>query len=484
MLKSIKTQYDKLFIGGKWETPSSNAKINVVSPHDQSITGYTVLASNEDVDKAVAIARKTFDSGVWSEKTPEERQEVIARFNEIHKEYAQAFGELITAENGSNISFTTMLQQSLVEQTNGYLKAAKDFQWEANKQTEMGGNVLVRREPVGVVAAIIPWNAPQQSALVKLIPALIAGCTVIFKPTPETALDGIALGELFKEAGLPDGVLSILPADREVSSYLVSKPDIDKIAFTGSTRAGQSIASMAGSEMKRFSLELGGKSAAIVLEDADINVVIPSMIYQGFGNNGQACIGLTRLLVAKSRYEEVTNALASAIENIKIGDPSNGENFLGPVFNQTQFEKVNGYIETGLSEGAKILVGGNGKPEGEEYENGWYVKPTLFVDVNNNMRIAREEIFGPVLVAIPFETEEEAIHIANDSEYGLNGGVFTANIKNGLAIARKIRTGGVVINGGMPDYSVPFGGYKKSGVGREFGEYGLASFTEYKSIGY
>jgi aldehyde dehydrogenase (NAD+) len=484
MSKSIKTQYDKLFIGGQWETPSSDAKVNVVSPHDQSITGYTVLASNEDVDKAVAIARKTFDSGIWSEKTPEERQEVIARFNEIHKEYAQEFGELITAENGSSITFTTMLQQSLVEQTNVYLKAAKDFQWEVNKQTAMGGNVLVRREPVGVVAAIIPWNAPQQSALVKLIPALLAGCTVIFKPTPETALDGIALGELFKKAGLPDGVLSILPADREVSSYLVSKPEIDKIAFTGSTRAGQSIAATAGSEMKRFSLELGGKSAAIVLEDADINVVIPSMIYQGFGNNGQACIGLTRLLVAKSRYEEVTNALANAIKNMKIGNPTNAENFLGPVFNQTQFEKVNGYIETGLLEGARILVGGNGKPEGEEYEKGWYVKPTLFVDVNNNMRIAREEIFGPVVVAIPFETEEEAIQIANDNEYGLNGGVFTANIEKGLAIARKTRTGGVVVNGGMPDYTVPFGGFKKSGVGREFGVYGLASFTEYKSIGY
>ncbi|MEN2400190.1 aldehyde dehydrogenase [Flavobacterium sp. MC2016-06] len=484
MIKSIKTQYDKLFIGGQWVTPSSNAKVNVVSPHDQSVTGYTVLAAKADVDNAVAIARKTFDSGIWSDKTPEERQEIITRFNEIHKEYAKEFGDLITAENGSNIAFTFGLQQALYEQTNAYLRAAKDFQWEAKKQTAMGGNVLIRREPVGVVAAIIPWNAPQQSALVKLIPALLAGCTVIFKPTPETALDGIALGELFKEAGLPDGVLSILPADREVSEYLVGKPEIDKIAFTGSTRAGQSIAATAGSEMKRFSLELGGKSAAIVLEDADINVVIPSMIYQGFGNNGQACIGLTRLLVAKSRYEEVTTALAEAINNIKVGDPTNNENFLGPVFNKTQFEKVNGYIEIGLKEGAEILAGGHGKPAGQEYENGWYIKPTLFVNANNEMRIAREEIFGPVVVAIQFDTEDEAIQIANDTEYGLNGGVFTANIEKGLEIARKIRTGGVVVNGGMPDFSVPFGGFKKSGVGREFGEYGLASFTEFKSIGY
>jgi aldehyde dehydrogenase (NAD+) len=482
--KTIQTEYDKLFIGGQWLAPSSDAKVTIVSPHDQSVVGYTVLASKADIDKAAAIARKTFDSGIWSEKMPEERQAVIKRFNEIHKQYAQEFAELTTKENASSVGFTSLLQQSLEEQTNAYLRAAEKFDWEVEKLGAMNSHLIIRREPVGVVAAIIPWNAPQQSALVKLIPALLAGCTVIFKPTPETALDGIALGELFKEAGLPDGVLSILPADREVSEYLVGKPEVDKIAFTGSTRAGQSIASISGSQMKRYSLELGGKSAGIVLEDADLGTIIQTMFYKAFGNNGQACIGLTRLLIPKSRYEEITTALAAAITQMKVGNPLNPENFLGPVFNETQFKRVNNYIELGITEGAKIIAGGPGKPVGAEYENGWYIKPTLFVDATNEMRIAREEIFGPVLVAIPYETVEEAIQIANDSEYGLSGGVFTSDPEKGLEIARKVRTGACYINGLMPDYSAPFGGYKKSGVGREFAEYGLAAFCEYKTIGY
>jgi aldehyde dehydrogenase (NAD+) len=482
--KAIQKEFDKLFIGGNWVTPSTSEKITIVSPHDQTVVGYTVLAGKADVDKAVAVAREAFDSGVWSEKTPEERQAVIERFNQLHKEYAQEFAVLITLENGSNINFTYGLQLSLEEQTNAYLRAAKDFQWEVQRQSNFGGNVLIRREPVGVVAAIIPWNAPQQSALVKIVPALLAGCTVVFKPTPETALDGIALGELFKEAGLPDGVLSILPADRDISEYLVGRPGIDKIAFTGSTRAGQSIAATASTDMKRFSLELGGKSAAIVLEDADTGKVVQSMIFMAFGNNGQACTGLTRLLVPKSRYEEITKAVAAGIGAIKLGDPKKNENFLGPVFSKTQYDRVNGYIDLGLQEGARILTGGKGKPEGAEFENGWYIKPTLFVNVNNNMRIAREEIFGPVLVAIPYETEEEAIQIANASEYGLNGSVFTSDVQKGLAIARKIKSGSFGVNGAMPDYSSPFGGFKKSGIGREFGEYGLASFTEYKAIAF
>lgn len=358
MTKQFPTQYHKLFIGGEWVEPSSNAKVTVVSPHDQSVVGYTVLAAKEDVDKAVSIARKTFDSGIWSEKTPQERQSVIRRFNEIHKQYAQEFATLVTKENASSITFTAPLQQSLEEQTNAYLRAAEKFDWEVKKQGAMNSQLLIRREPIGVVAAIIPWNAPQQSALVKIIPALLAGCTVVFKPTPETALDGIALGELFKEAGLPNGTLSILPADREVSEYLVGKPEVDKIAFTGSTRAGQSIASISGAQMKRYSLELGGKSAGIVLEDAGLNTVIQTMIFKAFGNNGQACIGLTRLLIPKKRYEEITTALAAAINNIKIGDPSNPQNFLGPVFNETQYERVNNYIDLGLKEGAKIIAEG------------------------------------------------------------------------------------------------------------------------------
>ncbi|MDR6545047.1 acyl-CoA reductase-like NAD-dependent aldehyde dehydrogenase [Chryseobacterium rhizosphaerae] len=482
--KKINTQYNHLFIGGEWMLPSSNAKAYSISPFDQSQTGYTVLAAKADIDKAVTTAKQTFNSGVWSNKIPEERQAVIARFNELHKQYSQEFAQLTTSENGSPLWFTSAIQQGVVFQTEAYLQAAKETDWEKVSINATGANLLVRREPVGVVAAIIPWNAPQQSALVKIIPALLAGCTVVFKPTPETALNGIALGEIFMEAGLPKGVLSIVPADREVSEYLVSHPLVDKIAFTGSTRAGQTIASIAGRQMKRASMELGGKSAGIILEDADINLIAGLGKYSAFTNNGQSCAGITRLLVPESRYGEITEILKQTIESITIGNPQNPNTFLGPVYNEVQYDRVRNYIQIGLDEGAELITGGLDKPEDESLQNGWFVKPTLFANVNNKMRIAQEEIFGPVQVLIPYKTLDEAIAIANDSEYGLSGSVITNNIEKGLEVAKTIRTGTFMVNAAQPDFSIPFGGYKQSGVGREFGTYGLHTYTELKSISY
>ena len=478
----ISCKYDQLFIGGKWVNPSTEHKTEIVSPHDQSITGYTVLAERADIDLAVAEARNAFDNGQWPKTSPEERQVIIEKFNEIHSTYAAELAALTTAENGSPIWFTGMLQQALAEQTNAYVRAAKTFEWESSQPSAAGGTNLIRREPIGVVAAIIPWNAPQQSALVKIIPALLAGCTVVFKPTPATALDGIALGELFKQAGLPEGVLSIVPAGREVSEYLVSHPGVDKIAFTGSTYAGQQIASIAGKQMKRYSLELGGKSAAIILEDADIATTVGMLKYYSFGNNGQACVGQTRILVPKSHYDEISKALTEMVASIKVGDPTNAETFQGPIFNKVQYDRVNSYLELGLKEGATITTGGLGRPEGAEFEKGWYIKPTVFTNVNNDMRIAREEIFGPVIVVIPFEDEADAVRIANDSPYGLAGSVWTSDKVKGLEIARQIRTGTFSINGAATDFNSPFGGYKQSGVGREFGAAGLAAFTEIKAI--
>ncbi|WP_158796431.1 aldehyde dehydrogenase [Pedobacter sp. L105] len=478
----IGRKYDQLFIGGEWINPSTDHKVDIVSPHDQSITGYTVLAEQADIDLAVAAARKAFDQGPWPKTTPEERQALITKFNEIHSTHTAELAALTTAENGSPIWFTGMLQQALAEQTNAYLRAAKAFEWESTQPAASGGTNVIRREPVGVVAAIIPWNAPQQSALVKIIPALLAGCTVVFKPTPETSLDGIALGELFKQAGLPDGVLSIVPAGREVSEYLVSHAGVDKIAFTGSTRAGQQIASIAGKQMKRYSLELGGKSAAIILEDADIAMTAGMLKYYSFGNNGQACVGQTRILAPKSRYAEISEALTAMVASIPVGDPNNMETFQGPIFNKAQYDRVNSYLELGVQEGATITTGGLGKPEGAQYEKGWYIKPTVFTNANNEMRIAREEIFGPVIVIIPYETEADAIRIANDSPYGLAGSVWTSNKEKGLEIAKQIRTGTFSINGAATDFNSPFGGYKQSGVGREFGGAGLAAFTETKAI--
>jgi aldehyde dehydrogenase (NAD+) len=473
--------YNHLFIGGGWVEASTTAFIETRSPHDQSLIGQTVLAANADIDLAVLAARKALVDGPWSVMSPEERQAIIERFSAIHEGYTDEFAALITAENGSPAWFTKMLQSLMKRQNETYLNAAKKTEWEIRERTFTGERVI-RREPVGVVAAIIPWNVPQQSALAKIIPALLAGCTVVFKPTPETALDGITHPEKLKTARPPEGVLNIVPANREVSEYLVSHPRIDKISFTGSTIAGKKIAAIAGVNMKRYSMELGGKSAGIILEDADISSTVEKIKFASFLNNGESCLALSRILATRKRYTEICSALAQMVSNISIGNPDNPANFVGPMVNKQQYEKVNSYLQLGLQEGAKILAGGLGKPEGKEFENGWYIKPTLFVKVNKQKRGAREEIFGPVLVVIPYDTEEEAIQIANDSDYGLCGAVWSGNTERALAVARKIQAGSLSINGALKDFASPFGGYKQSGVGRECGTYGLEEYTELKAI--
>lgn len=467
--------YDKLYIGGQW-VASTSELLEIRSPHNKELIGLAAQANAADVDLAVAKAKEAFLTGPWPRKTPEERQAVIARFNELHAARSEELAALVTLENGSPIWFTHSLQVSLSEQTNAYLRAAASFGWEENN----GAGQLVRREPVGVVAAVIPWNAPQQSALVKVIPALLAGCTVILKASPETALDGLILGELFSEAGLPEGVISILPADRQASEYLISHPDIDKIAFTGSTGAGRRIASIGGEQLKRVSLELGGKSALIVLEDADMTALVQAIKYKSFINNGEACMAITRIIAPRSRYEELVSEVEKLVSSFTVGDPSDLNTFIGPMIREDQQQRVRSYIELGIQEGARLVTGGPEIPQG--LDGGYYVQPTVFADVNNRMRIAQEEIFGPVLVIIPYDTEEEAIEIANDSPYGLSGGVWGADPEHGLEIARQIRTGNVTVNEGQGGYETPFGGYKASGIGREFGVMGLSQYTEVKSI--
>jgi acyl-CoA reductase-like NAD-dependent aldehyde dehydrogenase len=312
----------------------------------------------------------------------------------------------------------------------------------------------VRREPVGVVAAVIPWNAPHQSALVKVIPALLAGCTVILKPSPETALDGLLLGELFTEAGFPEGVVSILPAGRETSEYLISHPGIDKVAFTGSTAAGRRIASIAAGQLKRVSLELGGKSATIALDDADPSAVARGVPAATFVNNGESCIAQTRLLVPRSRYEEFVDAVAAVARQLTVGDPADPASFIGPPVTAAQKAKVQSYIQSGIDDGACLVVGGPGAPEGLEQGN--YVRPTVFADVDNK--------------------------IANDSPYGLSGGVWSANRERALSVARRIRTGTFTVNGAHSSFDAPFGGYKSSGFGREMGIAGLNQYIELKTI--
>lgn len=472
--------FPKLFIGGHRVDSATGRELQLLSPHDGVAVGSAALATEADIDAAVAAARRAFDQGPWSTMAPEARQAVLSRFDALHAGRAEEIAQLVTRENGSPLWFTRMLQAALPMQNQAYLSAAASYPWEAFMPGEGTGTTVWRREPVGVVAAIIPWNAPQQSALVKIFPALLAGCTVVLKLALETALDGQLLGELFMQAGLPEGVLSIVAADKAVSEYLVGHPGVDKVAFTGSTAAGRKIAAIAGGQLKRFSLELGGKSAAIVLDDAQLDKSVPHMVMAAFANNGESCVAKTRLLVPRARHDEVVAALVAGVSQLTVGDPSDPHTHIGPMVSAAQQARVAAYIALGVAEGATLALGGPGLPEG--CSTGHYVRPTIFANVDNRMRIAQEEIFGPVLCVIPYDGLEDAIRIANDSDYGLGGQVWTENTELGLQVARRIRTGTFEINAAAPDFRAPFGGYKQSGTGREFGAEGLGEYVQHKAI--
>ncbi|MFE2912969.1 aldehyde dehydrogenase [Kitasatospora indigofera] len=475
--------YDRLFIGGTWTEPSEQDLLDIHSPHDRSVIGRAAQAHPADIDRAVTAARTAFDQGPWARTTPAERIALLRRFNDLREAHDDELAALVTAENGSATWFTTALQASLTPQFNGYVKAAEEFGWEETlspSDPAVPYRSVVRREPIGVVAAVIPWNAPTSSAYGKIVPALLAGNTVVLKVSPENSLSMGHLAGLLEQAGLPEGVISVLPADRGTSEYLVSHPGVDKIAFTGSTQAGRRIASIAGQQLKRVSLELGGKSAAVVLPDADIAKAVQGLKFSSLLNNGEACIALTRVLAPRETYEEIVSALKDLVESLTVGDPGDPGTFIGPMVRPDQQERVRDHIRLGIEEGARLVTGGPQVPAG--LEGGNYVTPTLFADVDNSMRIAQEEIFGPVLVVIPYDDEDDAVRIANDSEYGLSGGVWSASTEHALAVARRIRTGTLTVNGVPIGYDGPFGGFKSSGIGREYGAVGLGTYTEYKTI--
>jgi len=474
-------EYDRLYIGGEWVQPAGKSTIDVISPHSEELVGRVPEGTEADIDKAVAAARTAFDTGDWPRLSPEERIAAVQKFCDVYAARIPDMASVITEEMGSPITFSNLAQSPAPwMMLNTFLQIAAEYPWEERRTGVLSGEVIVRREPVGVVGAIVPWNVPQFVTMSKLAPALISGCAIVIKPSPETPLDGFLMAELLEEAGIPKGVVSVIPAGREVGEHLVKHPGVDKIAFTGSTAAGRRIASICGEQLKRVSLELGGKSAAIILDDADLAATVQGLKFASLMNNGQACVAQTRILASRKRYDEVVGAVAEMVGSLAVGDPSDPATEVGPLVAERQQERVEKYIALGQEEGGKVVVGGNGMPDG--LEKGWYVKPTVFAGVDNSMRIAQEEIFGPVLAVIPFDDADDAVRIANDSEYGLAGSVWTADADLGLDIARRVRTGTYGVNQYTMDFVAPFGGYKGSGVGREFGKEGLDHYVELKSI--
>ena len=469
--------YDELYIGGRWQAPSTSQRLSVISPHTEQSIGETPEASPEDVDKAVRAARKAFDEGPWPRLSVGERMEKIEKLAAVYTAETDAIADLITAEMGSPKSFSRLGQGTgAVAQMHLNMMAAKDFPW-VERRPGLFGEVHLRRAPVGVVGAIVPWNVPQFLIMPKMIPALIAGCTVVVKPAPETPLDAMWLAEMLEEIDLPEGVVSIVPGGRETGEALVRHPGVDKISFTGSSATGRHIASLCGEQLKRVSLELGGKSAAIILDDADIGHTVKHLKTASLMNNGQACVAQTRILVSERKHDEVVDALAEMMSGLQVGDPADDATDIGPLVAQRQQQRVQGYIQAGVDAGARMVLGGTDKPR----DRGWYVQPTLFADATNDMTIAREEIFGPVLTVLKYSDEADAVRIANDSDYGLGGSVWTADVAHGLEIAAEVRTGTFGINMYTLDTTAPFGGFKQSGIGREFGAEGLSAYVELQS---
>ncbi len=474
------SEYSKLFIGGRFVGSESGETLKVVSPFTEAVVAEVPSASRADIDRAVAAAREAFDQGPWPRMTLAERMEILRRLGEEYGKNRDVLAGLVTDEMGCPIGMSRTYQASnpkIIIDT--FLDLAPSYPFSEVRRSKTG-NALVTREPLGVVAAVVPWNAPQVVTMIKLVPALLAGCTVVLKPAPETPLDSYLLAEMLQSAGLPDGVVNIVPADREVSEYLVTHPGVDKVTFTGSTAAGRRIASLCGQALRRVTLELGGKSAAIVLDDADLDATVEALRIGSLRNTGQICSLKTRILVSRNREAELLERLTAMVASMPVGDPRDPATQLGPLVSQRQRERVEGYIEVGAAEGAKVVLGG-GRPRG--LERGWFVEPTIFSQVQPSMRIAQEEIFGPVLAVLAYEDEDQAVAIANDSEYGLNGSVFTSDPQRGLQVARRMKTGTVELNGSPAGFGAPMGGFKSSGIGREAGPEGFEAYVEIKSVG-
>ncbi|GAB17179.1 putative aldehyde dehydrogenase [Gordonia effusa NBRC 100432] len=475
-LRSEHLDRQRFFIDGKWVDPvDGSTRVSIEAATGQPL-GRAALAGPADIDHAVRAARAALDEGPWGRSSPAERADVMRRMAAALQQSADVAVELVSRENGMPNALSQVFNGQAPAGLLGiYADLIGDYPFEAE-----GGfdNTLIRREPVGVVAAITPWNLPLSLAMMKIAPALAAGCTIVLKPSPETALDSYLFAEAAEAAGLPPGVLNVVVADREAGGYLVAHPDVDKVAFTGSTAAGRAIGAECGRLIRRVTLELGGKSAAIVLEDADLDNFLVGLDTATFMNNGQVCTSQARILAPQSRYEEVVDAVASYVQKLTVGNPLDPAVTCGPMVSEQHRDRVLGYIRQGEQSSARLITGGSSAA----FDAGWFVTPTLFADVDNSDTIAREEIFGPVAAIIPYESDADAIAIANDSEYGLGGSVWTTDEERGTNIARKVRTGTIGVNHYAYDLGAPFGGMKNSGIGRELGPFALDNYLELKSI--
>ena len=465
----------EIYVDGNWVASSGTENIDVINPSTEEIIGSTPAGTKEDVDLAVKAAKEAFQG--WSETSLEERLFYIENLAAKLGERSAEIGELISQEVGMPGKMSMMIQAGLPATTTASISGtAREFPFE-----ETIGRSLVTREPIGVVGCITPWNYPLHQIMAKVAPAMAVGCTVVLKPSEVAPLNAFLLAEIIDELNFPKGVFNLVSGvGPVVGEAIAAHPDVDMVSFTGSTRAGTRVAEIAAANVTRVHQELGGKSANIILDDADLSAAIPSAVGACFLNSGQTCSALTRLLVPSSKMEEAAELAAQAAAGFTVGPADDETSKLGPLVSQMQWDRVQSYIQTGIDEGATLVTGGLGKPDG--LDSGYFVQPTVFANVKNSMKIAQEEIFGPVLSIIGYEDDDDAIQIANDSDYGLSGGVWSSDNERALKVAKKLRTGEVDMNGSFLNTDAPFGGYKKSGNGRELGRFGMDEFVEAKQI--